>query len=406
MALCDLIKPRVCELGKIKIGGLGEERQKASGSGTYRMPVKHDYFTVTTLFRDPKTGDLIPDAELMASLKDFADPDGRLRQLPISVLSNEPDDVLQAAYVWYNGRRLAGRSDGVTFTRFFDLNKGWLPQPEVMPWKPEYANLTGPDKKKLFKLHVTLNCVVAAPSARWGGVYKFRSTSQISAEQLYSSLVQLRTLTGGQLRGLPLRLVLRPVQVSPEGVTSVVYVVHIELRGADLQTIQEMALERARFEIANAKQLGALQQEYRALLAAPGEDETPEEAAEIAQEFHPEQQAETASPADGEPFGRVPNEEGRQRHIDRKAEEKPTGGQATSPPPTPESFEQTFGDSVDVAKAEADLDAVVADMRAAFDAKRIDHAARTRLASRVKAKRVELQAAAKAEANGASDPKS
>lgn len=373
--LSDLIKPRVCELGKIKIGGLGEERAKSSGSGTYRMPEKHDCFTVTTLHRDAK-GDLIPDAELMASLKDMADPDGKLRQLPISLLSNDLEDVMQAAYVWYQGKRLAGRGDGKTLTKFFDLGRQqWLPTPDVRPWKPEYADLTGPDGKKLFKLHVTLNCVIAAPSARWGGVYKFRSTSQITAEGLYGSFTQLRLLTGGQLRGLPLRLVVRPIQVSPEGKPITVYVVHAELRGPDLQAIQTLALERAKHEIDNAKQLGELQQQYRALLAAPGDRESEEEQAEVAAEFHPDQPVADAAAT---PAGASPA--------------TPTGGQHTSPPTSPASFD----DRVDAASDEPTLDAIVADMRAAFDAKKLDHVGRVRLAAKVKARREAVKAAATA----------
>lgn len=380
--LSDLIKPRVCELGKIKIGGLGEERTKASGNGTYRLPEKHDYFTVTTMHRDAKRG-LVPDEELMASLKDLADPDGRLRQLPISLLSNEPEDILQAAYVWYNGTRMAAKSDGRTLTRYFDTNKGWLPQPEELPWKPEFAERTDAAGNRLFKLHATLNCVVAAPAARWGGVYKFRTTSGISAEQLYGSLTQLRLLTGGQLRGLPLRLVVRPVQVSPGGKTTTVYVVHIELRGPDLQTLQELALQRARFEIDNAKQLGELQQQYRALLAAPGDRETEEEQAEVAAEFHPEPaaaaDAAVVTTATAAPAG-------------ESVTVAPAGGQHSTPMPTPEQFEENFIDGLGVIHTEAGLDRLVGDVREAFGKGYIKAPHRDRIAAKVKARRAEIKA--------------
>src|SRR5687768_3771278 len=64
----DGAKPRLCELGKIKIGGLGEARQK-QGGGTWRLPRKDDHFTITTLYRDAR-GDLLPDKELMDQLLD------------------------------------------------------------------------------------------------------------------------------------------------------------------------------------------------------------------------------------------------------------------------------------------------------------------------------------------------
>ena len=84
--------------------------------GTYRLPRKDDHFTVTTLHRD-KDGALIPDKALMAELAQYADPDGKIRQLPVCLLSDDLEDVIQTAWVWYVGKKVAARSDGVTLTR-------------------------------------------------------------------------------------------------------------------------------------------------------------------------------------------------------------------------------------------------------------------------------------------------
>src|SRR4051812_46966795 len=111
-SLSHLITPRICELGKIKIGGLGEQRQSKSG-GNYRMPVKYNHFVITTLQRDGQGG-LVPDEQQINSLSEYADSDGKLRQLPVAVLSNDIQDIIQASLVWYNGKRLAARSDGKT----------------------------------------------------------------------------------------------------------------------------------------------------------------------------------------------------------------------------------------------------------------------------------------------------
>lgn len=286
MALFDLVKPRTIELGKIKIGGLGESRQK-QGGGTWRLPVKHDHFTVTTLHRDQQGG-LIEDADLMDSLAaQHADSDGKLRQLPIAVLSNDIEDIVKASYVRYVGKRLAAKSDGKELVEFFRDGK-WLAEPITRAWEPRYAAATDEKGNRIIKLHTTFNCVIASEHAKWGGYYKLRTTSEITAAQLVGSLLEIKALTGGVLRGLPLRLVVRPLQVSPEGKTTTVYIVHCELVGRDLKEIQQIALERARFELANAKQLDAAQREYRKLLAAPGERETAQEQAEVAEEFHPE----------------------------------------------------------------------------------------------------------------------
>lgn len=289
MSLAKLLSARPCELGKIKIGGLGEERQSKSG-GTYRLPEKYDCFHITTLYRG-KDGKLIEDAALMESLREYTDPDGKLRTLPISLLSNEIEEVLQASYLWYDGKKLAAKSDGETLTKYADLKSGaWLPAPETIPWKPEWAGLRDAKGNPRFKLHCTMNVVIASREAKWGGFYKFRTTSRITADQLYGSLIQLRQLTGGILRGLPLRLVVRPLQVSPNGQPTTVYVVHVELQGADITAIQSQALAIAQHEVNNAKMLAAAQAEYRQLLRAPDEFLDDDEEADVAQEFAPHQQ--------------------------------------------------------------------------------------------------------------------
>lgn len=284
--LSDILRPRICELGKIKIGGKGESRQKRDG-GTYRLPVKYDHFIVTTLNR--ANDELVIDAELMNSLKGNADKDGKLRALPCAVLSNEIEDIIQASWVWYNGKKVCGRSeDGKRATLFWDTKKNvWLEKPVEVDFDPDWAK---PDANgnRNWKIHTTLNVVLAAAEARWGGVYKFRTTSQITADQLYGSLFLLKQLTGGVLRGLPLNLVVRPLQVTPQGKATTVYVVHLELRGPDLQAIQEQALERLKFEASNAKAMQQARIEYRQVISSPGENETDDETADIEDEFHAE----------------------------------------------------------------------------------------------------------------------
>lgn len=290
MALNDLLRPRVCELGKIKIGGLGEARKSAKG-GTYRLPVKHDYFEITGLARDKK-GDLAVDQPLMKELIDeYGDDDGKLRQLPITLLADEPEDIMQSSWVWYAGKKVCGRSDGNRVTFFSDPFKWETPaKPLDMEWKPEYADLEK-NGVKLFKLYTVFNCVLACKESRWGGVYKFRTSSRITGEQIYGSLLHIAQLTGGVLRGLPMRLVVRPMQVAPEGKVTTVHVVHCELRGADLIQIQNQAMEMAKLRHTQNKQLA----EYRRLLQSPG-TEPEDEAEKIAEEFANEHQQEEREP--------------------------------------------------------------------------------------------------------------
>lgn len=292
-----LLQPRLTELGKIKIGGKGAERQGKKGA--WRMPVKYDYFVVTGHERD-SAGNLKPDKELMSRLLERYGTDveeaevdsagngtgktkvvRRLREIPVALLSDEIDDSLSAVYSYYVGKRRCGTCDGETFTKFAEPKDGeWvaLQAPISKPCDGKHHLGEG------WKLHTTLQVVIADGEARWGGVYRFRTTSAISADQLLGTMLQVKTLTRGILAGLPLRLVVRPMEVSPDGKATTIYVVHLELRGADLNAIQQQALQIAQTNVRNARELSAASHQLRALLAAPESDE---EQADAAEEFHP-----------------------------------------------------------------------------------------------------------------------
>lgn len=278
---------QLCELGKIKIGGKGEKRKAKDGSDWY-LPTKFDHFVITTMSRDGDSR-FVNDDELMTSLaKDYADKDGKLRRLPVRFLSDDIDDIIQTSFVWYSGKKVAARSDGRTVVWFKDYTKGnvWHKEPVEEPWDDKFLKLQV-NGNACFKVHTILNCVIAAKEARWGGVYKFRTTSLISLRQLQSSILHLMQLTGGIIVGMPLQLVLRPMQVSPNGQISTIYVVHVELRGPDLLELQKMALERAQYKITFRNELREVQNQYKALLLAPGHEEGGS-AGDVQEEFQPE----------------------------------------------------------------------------------------------------------------------
>lgn len=282
----EIDKPRLVELGKIKIGGLGAERTAASGN-KYRVPQKQDHFTITTLQRLPN-GDLMPDKALMDSLiAEHGDADGKLRQIPIRLLSDDIEDVLQVAYCFYGKKSCGARSDGKTVTWYIHPETFKpLEEPFEEPFTPEHLERRFRDAP-MFKLHSVFNCVIAAKDSRWGGVYKFRTTSVVSFKQLYSSLVHIGQLTGGVLINMPLMLRVRPLQVSPNGQTTTVYVVHVELMGRELFEIQQLALTQAQYKTTFREKLQIAQRQYRALLTGPGQ-ESNGEASSVADEFHPD----------------------------------------------------------------------------------------------------------------------
>ena len=300
-------KARLTELGKLKIGGKGKEITSRSGA-KFRQPLKLDRWIITTMQRDAG-GNLEPDIELMRQLAEeygspaddtaHADDPGAieladglkvLRQIPIRLLSNDIEDVMQSAYVWYAGKSVSARSDGETITWFYDRTNGKrLPEAKTEPWDESMLELADSKGNKLLKLHTVFNCVIAAKEARWGGVYKFRTTSVITGKQLYGSLTQLLQLTGGVLIGMPLVLVVRPIQVTPDGKATTVYVVHVELRGPDLTSIQDQAFAQMQYLVANKERMQVAQARYKMLLVGPGEETTEAEVIDVEEEFHPAQ---------------------------------------------------------------------------------------------------------------------
>jgi hypothetical protein len=307
MALTDILDSitkegqpvRPVEMGRIKIGGK-ESRERQSSGGSWRKPEMHDHFTITTMNKQPN-GDFVVDTPLMNQLVGkYGDPDGKLRRIPIRVLSDDIEDFLQGAFVWYAGKPIFAVSDGKTVTWFRSPTPDGFARvntpPKVEPWDRSMLEILSPKTKTpIFKLHVDFSCVIAAPEAKWGGVYKLRTTGVISTKQIFTSLCHIQALTGGILRGMPLMLVVRPMQVSPmvngSEVQSTVQVMHVELVGPDLLQIQQDALKICEFRTHFFRQIQDQTHLYRRLLAGPG-SEGPEEAQAITDEFAPENRAE------------------------------------------------------------------------------------------------------------------
>ena len=290
MFLIDKLRPRTVETGKIKLGGKGAERPTKSG-GKFRLPVKYDHFVITGLNRDA-AGNLAPDMALMASLAEegYADPDGKLRQIPVVFLSNDIHDIIQSAWLWYGGKKIIGKSDGETVWWYANPQKPEerYEQPRQAKWEQRYEGATDPKGNRLFKLNTTLNCIIASKQANWGGVYKLRTTSQISAEQLVGSIRQLSMLCGGHIKGVPFRLRMRPMAVTPNGQPSTVYVVHVDMPAETMLEVRERALKIAAMEAQMGDKLKQFEIAYKASIQVPGDGESETEQADIQEEFYPD----------------------------------------------------------------------------------------------------------------------
>ena len=265
------LQPTLAEAGKIKIGGLGEERKSKKG-GTYRLPVKYEHFVLTTTERDG-AGGLIPDATLMDSLP--KDETGNLTAIPIYLHGDEIDQVFPTAYACYTGKKLHCTGDGESATRYEIKNSERTGASKEVECPCGYLDA---DSGITCKPHGTLSCSIAAPGqAIAGAVHKWRTTSMISISRMVGSLRQILGIAGG-LRGLPLTLRLTPVVVRDGQIT--VYCCHVELRARDM--------EEARGLIYAAANVRSAVGPARPVVSLPAADESELEQAEVQQEFHPE----------------------------------------------------------------------------------------------------------------------
>lgn len=263
-------QPSLKEIGKIKIGGKGEERAKAGG-GTFRLPVKFDHFEIVSLMRD-ENGDFIKDP-VMQTLGESP------KELDIFLLFNDPTLNFVSRYNQYQGGKCLCQGDGVKATvsipdkngnKIIDCDPNTCPQFAQKKCKPN-----------------GILSVILTKSPRLGGVYKFRTTSFNSIRSILSSLFFLSNLTGGVLAMIPLKLTVSPMQVQPKDSTKpqTIFVVNIEFSGTAPELLQK-TFDVQKYQSAMRENIIRLESTARAILTAP---ESKEEINEIEAEFYPKQ---------------------------------------------------------------------------------------------------------------------
>jgi hypothetical protein len=274
MTIKNLV-PRLAERGKIKIGERGEVKTSQQGK-QFSQPKKLDHFVVTTMQRDT-AGRMLPDVELMRKLSPQG---GKLKELPVMLLYNDPDVNFQTRYSCYIGNRLWCCGDGEEAQR---LGQDGKYQSVPCPCLRLEANNTGKDK---CKPNGTLQVLLQGVD-RIGGVWKFRTTSWNSVNSIMSSLKLIQAITGGVLAGIPLKLVLSPktVTVPGTGQNMVVYVVSLEFPGTE-QELAKIGYDIAKRRAEHKAKMDQIEAEARKALEHL--EETPEEMREVQEEFYPE----------------------------------------------------------------------------------------------------------------------
>lgn len=125
---------------------------------------------------------------------------------------------------------------------------------------------------------------------RVGSTSYFHTSGFRSISQLFSGLMQIQALTGGRLRGVPVRLNLRPYKTKHNGQAATQYGVYVEFRAGNVEALKKNLLEAAsQFSgIAPApKQIQAPAAPNASGLVDVSEDR-PYSASVVAAEFYPE----------------------------------------------------------------------------------------------------------------------
>jgi hypothetical protein len=274
------LEPQLAEAGKIKIGSLGEKRLKNKAKNKpkdqltdhdyWRPPIKLDHFVITKTTR--RDGKLTVDLAAMDACP--KGPGGKVTEIPIVLHSDEIEDVFKTNYAAYAGRKLACTGDGEAATQYAFKDGKRLDQTKSVKCPCKHLDAGN------CKPHGTLNCsLMLENNAVAGAVHKWRTTSIISIKRMMGSIIQILA-TIGTIKGLPLWLKLEPVDTDKGRV----YCCHLELRSGDITGLQRAAIESAQMRAALSPGNTQLLQGYRAMITA--DEETDEEQAAVAQEFH------------------------------------------------------------------------------------------------------------------------
>lgn len=255
-------------IGRISIGRVVEKNGK-------RLPEKDDQFTLTTQVQQRGEWMLHP---LNESLRK-ATP-GKLRSIPVRMLFNDPDLNLRAEYTLFD--RETGRpvcvGNGERCKRVEQDGIAILPCPS-----PEGCQFGGPGGCKPYG---RLNVIVGDEDEM--GSFIFRTTSFNSIRTLAARLHYFSAVSGNLLACLSLELKLRGKSTT-QSYRAAIYYVDLGVRVG--KTV-EAAITEARELDARRKASGfdqaALDAAAKVGFANGAFEDSPEEAAAVAEEFYPE----------------------------------------------------------------------------------------------------------------------
>jgi hypothetical protein len=265
-------------IGRISIGKVVERNGK-------RLPEKDDEFTITTLAQNRDGWIQHPLNQELRS-----DNSSKLRSIPVRLMFNDPSLSLRASYSWFD--RATGRplcvGNGETCRRSTISGVQLLPCPT-----PDGCDASGGQCKPFGRLNVRIGDDDPL------GSYIFRTTGYNSIRALSARLAYLDAVSGGLLATLPLELRLRGKSTS-QSHRAPIYFCDLTLRtGLTLTDAIATAREMSQQQAAAGIDQSALDKAAHRMLANGAFEESPEEGAEVSDEFFPVDVDETKSATKG-----------------------------------------------------------------------------------------------------------
>jgi len=266
------------EIGKIKIGMKGKVMTSRGGK-KFQPPSKLDHFLITKLDRDG-SGNFVKD-EKMHKLIGSDTP----KEIPIMLMFNDVEANIQTRLVCYNGKKVWCSGDGESAQQatMVDNQLNYSVRNKVAcPCKRLEQDHKGKDR---CKPSGRLSCLIKGAEIV-GGCWVLRTTSWNTIQSILGSLHFIKSITNGELAGIPLVLRLNPKQVTtPDNKSMTAQIVSILYKG-EITQLRQLALANAT-ERVTAK-IDIRQVEQQLLSSLTEEDVTPTDADYI-DEFQPEQ---------------------------------------------------------------------------------------------------------------------
>lgn len=308
---------RLAKSYKVSIGIPAEEGRN--------FPKKSDHFHIRA---KSAAGEWVDDKPFMDQLqkiymREVETPQGRqlvpLREFDIIFLSDEPDDIFKTEYAWWSASEKKCSGNGVEAVRKVSV----LPEKDraqygkdvrTIPWKP--CGEKCPDLIKGSCKPSGELMFIFKDRPIMGSVATFTTTSYESIRRIFSSLLQIRSVTGGRLRGIPLKIVVRPgktrYQQDGKPKTGSAFFVNIEFRQEDYKSLVPTLLQHsAQYEqsLTSGRKLIAESVEDDIVDVEAEEAPESERATEMTSEFYPQNREDGAEAPSKKVEGNVVTDE-------------------------------------------------------------------------------------------------